>query len=67
MSKSTRHEEKMKKKRAIKTARRDAYKALAGTSKKSKRQNTQSTPPSGKKHAHAMLNCGNPGCQKCGG
>lgn len=60
------HESKMAKKRAAKAAKRDAYKSLAGTSQKGKRKRKKkSVEPSGKKHSHAMANCGNSGCKLC--
>lgn len=58
------HGEKMAKKRAAKAAKRDKYQKLAGTSKRAKRSNGRKMR-SNLKHAHAMANCGNPGCQKC--
>lgn len=58
------HDDKMKKKLAAKTAKAAKYKALAGTSKKSKRQKVRSGPTP-QKHAHMMLNCGNVGCSRC--
>jgi hypothetical protein len=64
--KKRKHGEKMKRKRAAKAARRDAYKALAGTSAKSKRlRRNKSVEPSGRKHEHLMANCGNIGCKQC--
>lgn len=62
--KQKKHQEKMKRKRAIKAQRRSAYAAMAGTSKKKKRQNIKSGATVGKK-AHLMANCGNTGCKKC--
>ena len=61
-----RHTEKMKRKRAEKAAKRAKYAALAGTSKKGKRQRKKSDGPASPfKGAHLMSNCGNPGCKKC--
>lgn len=67
MSKSARkrkHDTKMARKRVAKAARKAAYKALAGTSKRRKRQ-TQKTGPTSIKGMHAMANCGNIGCARC--
>lgn len=58
------HKEKMARKRAVKAAKRDKYKALAGTSKRAKRHKNKSGP-SNTKGAHLMQNCGNVGCKKC--
>lgn len=63
--KQRKHKEKMARKRATKAAKRTKYAALAGTSKKAKRQVKRKSGPSNGKHAHLMLNCGNIGCKKC--
>lgn len=68
--KARKHEDKMKRRRAEKAAKRAKYAALAGTSKKAKRiirAQSKSTVAGTYKHAHVMANCGNPGCRKCGG
>jgi hypothetical protein len=67
--KARKHEDKMKRRRAEKAAKRAKYAALAGTSSKTKRiiQRSKSTVAGIYKHAHVMANCGNPGCRKCGG
>lgn len=62
--KQRKHEGKMARKRAVKKARRDKYKSLAGTSKRAKRHHKQLTS-SIHKHAHDTANCGNPGCKRC--
>ena len=59
------HTEKMKRKRELKAQRRAKYLALAGTSKRHKRQVRRSPVAGTYKHAHVMISCGNPGCQKC--
>lgn len=58
-----RKDERMRKKRAMKMARRALYASLAGTSKKRKRIHAKSTPPG--KFNHETSNCGNVGCKKC--
>lgn len=63
-SRKLRHSQKMARKRTAKATRRAAYAALAGTSRKAKRR-YGSTMPSGRKHAHAMVDCGNIGCRRC--
>lgn len=63
-NKTKKHADKMARKRAVKAARRAQYLSLRGTSKKNKRK-SDSTPPSGKKHAHVMADCGNAGCLRC--
>lgn len=65
IGKKRKHAEKMKKRRADKAAKRTKYAALAGTSKKTKRQKVKVKRASNDKHAHKMSNCGNPGCGKC--
>jgi hypothetical protein len=65
-SRKSKHKSKMDRKREVKRARREAYASLAGTSRKSKRQGGHMAP-SGHKHEHAMLNCGNAGCKRCHG
>ena len=64
-SKASKHSAKMKLKRAAKAAKKAKYEALAGTSKKSKRQRVKKGPVSPNKGQHIMSNCGNVGCQKC--
>jgi hypothetical protein len=65
-TKARKHADKMKKRRAEKAAKRALYASLAGTSKKKKKQAKKSIfGGSGHKHAHAIANCGNIGCQKC--
>ncbi len=64
-SRKNKHSEKMKRKRAVKMARRTLYASLAGTSKKNKRQRKRSVISGIYKHAHIMKECGNPGCKKC--
>jgi hypothetical protein len=63
-SRKRKHDDRMKQKRAEKAAKAAKYKALAGTSKRAKRQHVSSMP-SGIKHAHVMSNCGNVGCRQC--
>lgn len=63
-SKDQKHKNKMAKKRAEKAARNAKYKALAGTSKKAKRQNRKAGPTP-QKGNHAMSDCGNVGCRRC--
>ena len=65
MSKAKLHSEKMKRKRAEKAGRRAKYAALAGTSKKSKRQQKKNKVAGTYKGAHIMTDCGNVGCKKC--
>jgi hypothetical protein len=60
-----RHESKMERKRAIKHARREQYKALAGTSRKTKKVVKRTRGAKLRKHEHAMPNCGNVGCKRC--
>jgi len=62
--KKLKHAQKMARKRAIKAARKSKYAALAGTSKKKKRQ-VKSGAVSVYRKAHSMTDCGNPGCKKC--
>ena len=64
-SRKRRHNAKMNQKRQIKAARRAAYAAMAGTSKKAKRQGKKNVRDRRFKHAHAMLDCGNVGCKRC--
>lgn len=63
-SRKRKHGEKMDRKRKVKAARRAAYAALAGTGRKAKKRSGGSMP-SGRKHAHAMADCGNIGCKQC--
>lgn len=65
MSKKTKHDEKMKRKRAEKAARKAQYEALAGTSKKKKKQGKKELTAGIYKHAHRMADCGNVGCKRC--
>lgn len=68
VGKKRKHEMKMKEKRAKKAAKKSAYAALAGTSKRNKRQarmQKKSVVAGIYKHAHVMSDCGNPGCEKC--
>jgi hypothetical protein len=58
-----RSDDRRKRKRAAKAAKREQYAALAGTSKKGKRQSYKSVKPG--TFNHAASNCGNPGCGKC--
>ena len=62
------HKKKMAAKRSAKTAKRQLYASLAGSSKKNKKQTKHAhfNQFSPKKHRHLMENCGNPGCKKCG-
>lgn len=64
-AKASKHNAKMKLKRAAKASKKAKYEALAGTSKKAKRQNNRKKVASPLKHAHVMSNCGNLGCKKC--
>ena len=64
-SRKRKHGEKMSRRRAAKAAKKAKYLALAGTSKKAKRQKTKHKMISNKKHAHVMANCGNVGCKRC--
>ena len=59
------HDSKMARKRAAKTAKRAKYAALKGTSKKAKRQHAKIATSGIYKHAHIMSNCGNVGCKRC--
>jgi len=61
----SKHETKMKKKKALKAQKRAAYAALAGTSRKNKKRVVKRLLSGILKHAHAMANCGNVGCEKC--
>lgn len=63
IARQRKHSEKMARKRAIKAAKRAKYSALAGTSKKRKRQGTTNRSPY--KHVHVMSDCGNAGCKRC--
>jgi hypothetical protein len=63
--KKRKHDEKMKKKKAIKAQRKAAYAALAGTGKTKNKKARLSPVSSNLKHAHAMVNCGNWGCDRC--
>lgn len=63
--KKRKHAEKMKRKKAAKAAKAAKYKALAGTSKKTKRQRPKTKLAGNLKNAHVMLNCGNVGCERC--
>lgn len=62
--KKAKHGAKMARKRSVKAARKTQYALLSGSSKRRKRQGLK-TGAKGLKHAHAMVDCGNPGCQKC--
>lgn len=59
------HDDKMKKKRALKAQKKAAYAALAGTGKKRKKRITRAFISGIFKHAHMTSDCGNPGCRKC--
>ncbi len=59
------HDEKMKRRRAAKAARRSNYASLAGTGKRRKKQAGGSKISGVYKHAHIMANCGNIGCDRC--
>ena len=61
----SKHDEKMKKKRALKAQKKAAYLALAGTGKRKKKRASQSKVSGIYKHAHIMADCGNPGCKRC--
>ena len=64
--KTRRHDHKMKAKRAAKVAKRAAYAALRGTSKKSKKIKARASNAfSNAKHRHLIDNCGNIGCARC--
>ncbi|RJQ30264.1 hypothetical protein C4565_00335 [Candidatus Parcubacteria bacterium] len=63
-AKKSKHESKMKRKRAEKAAKKSKYAALAGTSKKNKRRKIHGER-SIYKHFHNMANCGNIGCGRC--
>lgn len=65
--KKLKHDAKMKARKAAKAAKKAKYLALAGTSRKSKRQHTGNGVSGTYKNAHIMDNCGNPGCSKCRG
>jgi hypothetical protein len=65
MSKQQKHKDKMARRKAAKQAKAAQYKALAGTSKKTKNQGSKTAISSTLKHAHVMLNCGNAGCARC--
>jgi hypothetical protein len=64
-SRKKRSAERMKRKRAVKEARRSMYASLAGTSKKRKRQVSKAQTASAEKGSHRMSNCGNVGCVRC--
>lgn len=64
-SRQRKHGEKMKRKRDMKAKRRALYASLAGTSRKAKKQRKASSVSGIYKHAHAMADCGNPGCRRC--
>jgi hypothetical protein len=66
-NRAKKHAEKMRKKRAEKAARKSQYAALAGTSKKKKKQGKKVLTAGIYKHAHRMACCGNPGCKRCHG
>jgi hypothetical protein len=57
-----RSEDRKKRKRAAKAAKRELYASLAGTSKKGKRQKKSVLPGFSD---HIGGNCGNPGCDRC--
>ena len=60
------HDKKMRAKRAMKTARRTAYAALRGISKKSKKlRGRNKVGKFTNKHRHLITFCGNPGCKRC--
>ena len=63
-SRKAKHSKRMARKREAKQARRNAYAALSGTSRKTKRSAGRKQP-TGQKHAHVMANCGNVGCTRC--
>ncbi len=63
-SKGLKHGQKMARKRAVKAARKSAYEALAGSSKKKKRQG-KSGGLSPMRGCHVMTDCGNAGCKRC--
>lgn len=60
-----RHDQKMRMKRAAKAAKRTAYAALRGTSRKAKKLRGRSRTSAGGKHLHRIENCGNIGCKRC--
>lgn len=65
-SKKRSHDKKMRAKRAMKAARRTAYAALKGTSKKTKKiKNKRKLFNPSTAHQHLIARCGNPGCKKC--
>lgn len=61
-SRTSKHTEKMKRRRAAKTAKAAKYAALAGETRR--KQNEKRIQPG--TFNHETTNCGNPGCKKCG-
>ena len=64
--KAKRHDAKMRARRASKAAKKTAYAALAGTSRKKKKLLIQGKKrKSSGKHRHLVSYCGNVGCKRC--
>ncbi len=64
-SRKRKHDDRMRKKRAAKSARKALYASLAGTGKRPKKVGRRSQVAGIFKHAHVMTDCGNPGCNRC--
>ena len=66
VAKARRSAQKMRAKRTAKAARRTAYAAMRGSSKKSKKLLARGkTGPTAGKHRHLVEHCGNVGCVRC--
>jgi hypothetical protein len=61
----SRHDSRMRARRASKSARATAYAAMAGTSAKRKKTRTRAQGAGGGQHRHLVDNCGNIGCGRC--
>lgn len=64
-SKTRRAEEKKRKKRAAKIARKLLYASYAGQGRRNKKRASRRKEPSTIKGAHVISNCGNIGCERC--
>jgi len=65
MSRAKKHANKMRMRRSAKAAKRVAYAAMRGTSKKNKKIRARGRNASIHKHLHLIANCGNIGCGHC--
>lgn len=63
-SRKRRSDQRKQLKRAAKAQRRALYASLAGQSRRAKRQK-RAAGVTAQRGNHAMLDCGNPGCERC--